>query len=81
MFRGRRDVHGMDEEFFKPWAILILLSIMVKLACAAGKLTARPLGACPIMLMPFDPAGSFRSLHPCARARVPTVRSFGLGRG
>ena len=56
----------MDEEFYKPWAILILLSIMIKVAIAAGKLTARPHGACPITAQSFDPAGAFRSVHPCA---------------
>ena len=71
ILRGRRDVHGMDEEFYKPWAILLLLSIMVKVACAAGKLTARPLGICPITTDPLDPAGAVRSLHPCARTRMP----------
>lgn len=57
----------MDKIYDKPWAILKLLGIMVELACASGKLSAKPTGSCPITQTPFDsdPVGDLCSVHPC----------------
>ena len=66
------DVHGMDNEYYKPWAILKLLGIMVELACASGKLSAKPTGSCPVTQDAFDsdPTGALCSVHPCTSEDV-----------